>query len=75
MYLQGADGKTAYERLFGKKIREEHLEFGEVVLWRKPRGQDYNVIRWESGVWVGVSIYVLMTFGGLVVRQGAADVH
>ena len=55
-YLQGADGKTAYERLFGKKIREEHLEFGEVVLWRKPRGQDYNVIaeaRWESGVWVG----------------------
>ena len=55
-YLQGADGQTAYERLFGKKIREEHLEFGEVVLWRKPRGQDYNVIaeaRWESGVWVG----------------------
>ena len=26
-YLQGADGKTAYERLYGKKIREEHLEF------------------------------------------------
>ena len=33
-YMVGLDGKTAYERLFGKKSREEHLEFGEVVLWR-----------------------------------------
>ena len=55
-HMVGLDGKTAYERLFGKKSREEHLEFGEVVLWRKPRGQDYNVVaeaRWESGVWMG----------------------
>ena len=42
-YLQGADGKTAYERLYGKRFREEHLEF--VVLWRKPRCQDYNVVK------------------------------
>ena len=33
-YLQGADGRTAYERLFGKPCREEALEFGEVVLFR-----------------------------------------
>eukprot|EP00974_Lingulodinium_polyedra_P131718 11218884-Lingulodinium_polyedra.AAC.1 len=35
-YLAGSDGKTFVERLFGKKCREECLEFGEVVLWRKP---------------------------------------
>ena len=55
-YLVGLDGKTAYERLFGKKSREEHLEFGEVVLWRKPRVQETNVVaeaRWASGVWLG----------------------
>ena len=48
-YLVGVDGKTVYERLFGKKVREEQLEFGELVLWRKPRLQDYGVVaeaRW-----------------------------
>ena len=30
-YLQGADGETAHERLFGLKRRDEHLEFGEAV--------------------------------------------
>ena len=33
-YLQGADGRTAYERLFGKKVQEEGLELGECVLCR-----------------------------------------
>ena len=32
-YLVGADGHTAYERLFGKQAREEGLEFGEQVLF------------------------------------------
>ena len=55
-YLVGVDGKTGYEQLFGKKVREEQLKFGELVLWRKPRLQDYGVVveaRWETGVWVG----------------------
>ena len=43
-YLQGNDGRTGYERLFGKDIREEGLEFGEQVWWRKPRKQDTNVV-------------------------------
>ena len=30
-YLLGADGHSAYERLFGKPVREEGLEFGERV--------------------------------------------
>ena len=28
-YLQGSDGKSAYQRLFGKSVQEEGLEFGE----------------------------------------------
>jgi len=76
-YMVGVDGKTAYERLFGKKSREEHLEFGEVVLWRKPRGQDYNVVaeaRWESGVWMGRRWGTpnhLVSFGNRVVERRA----
>ena len=73
-YFVGVDGKTSYERLFGKTCREEHLEFGEVVLWRKPRGPDYNVVadaRWESGVWVGRrwgTPHHLVSFGNRVLE-------
>ena len=55
-YLQGADGRTAYERLFGKPGREEGLEFGEVVLFRPKARADANVLleaRWARGVWLG----------------------
>ena len=54
-YMQGNDGKTGYERLFGKEIREEGLEFGEQIWWRKPRKQETNVIldpRWSAGSWL-----------------------
>ena len=34
----GADGKTAYERVKGKKARIEGLEFGEGVLWKRNGG-------------------------------------
>ena len=43
-YTQGADGRTGYERLFGKQVHEEGLEFGERVLWRKHRSNDTNVV-------------------------------
>ena len=36
--LRGADGRTGYERLFGKQVHEEW------VLWRKQRRHDMNVI-------------------------------
>ena len=42
-YLRGSDGRTAYERLFGKPIHEEGLEFGECVLWKTRQSQDMNV--------------------------------
>ena len=55
-YLGGADGRTAYERFFGKHIHEEGLEFGERVLWKKRPSKDRNVnleARWMEGLWLG----------------------
>ena len=55
-YMQGADGRTSYERLFGKQVHEEGLEFGERVWWRRHRSNDMNVVldaRWAEGVWLG----------------------
>ena len=55
-YMVGRDGHSAFERLFGKQAREEGLEFGERVLFRRRRTQDMNVImdvRWEPGTWLG----------------------
>ena len=55
-YMVGVDGKTAYERLFGRPVREEGLEFGESLHWRHRAARDMNVVldtRWSSGVWLG----------------------
>ena len=55
-YLQGADGKTGYQRPFGKQVHEEGLEFGERVMYRVRKTQDMNVVldaRWQTGVWLG----------------------
>ena len=43
-YLVGSDGHTAFERLCGKPVREEGLEFGERVYYRKRRTKDMNVV-------------------------------
>jgi hypothetical protein len=55
-YMVGVDGKTGYERLFGRPVREEALEFGETLHWRHRPAKDMNVVldaRWSSGVWLG----------------------
>jgi hypothetical protein len=55
-YMIGLDGKTGYERLFGRPVREEGLEFGETLHWRHSATKDMNVVldaRWSSGVWLG----------------------
>ena len=55
----GTDGKTAYERLVGKKYKGEVVEFGAKVLHRlpgvtKPTLQVGKLAgRWETGVWLG----------------------
>jgi hypothetical protein len=55
-YMVGVDGKTAYERLYGRPVREEALEFGETLHWRHRPSKDMNVVldaRWSTGVWLG----------------------
>merc|ERR1712122_330731 len=47
--------------------REEGLELGEMVLWRRPKQAGMNVLleaRWEVGIWLGRS------WGGITHRVG-----
>ena len=56
MFLVGADGKTAYQRMYGKNAQEETYEFGERVHCRLPQSQISNVeleSRWQDGIWLG----------------------
>ncbi len=55
-YMVGLDGKTGYERLYGRPVREEGLEFGETLHWMHRKTPDRNVVldvRWSNGVWLG----------------------
>ena len=55
-YLTGADGKSAYMRLYGKRTNEAELEFGEQIMWRPQPSKDMNVVidgRWRPGIWLG----------------------
>eukprot|EP00974_Lingulodinium_polyedra_P037479 3594214-Lingulodinium_polyedra.AAC.1 len=53
-HLVGKDGRTPYERLLGRKLREDAIEFGERVYYRK-RSTAYEELdtRWAEGIWVG----------------------
>ena len=53
---EGEDGKTAYERVRGKKASVVGLEFGEKVLYKIHGGPKLQKInpRWEPGIFVGV---------------------
>ena len=53
----GKDGKTAYQRMKGKKATHHGFEFGEKLLWRRrrvagPLGKLSCL--WEDGVFLGV---------------------
>ena len=53
-YLRGADGKTPYERLSGKSIREESYEIGEQVMFRKRKSALKDLeSHWMPGTWLG----------------------
>ena len=55
-YMRGQDGRTAFERLYGKPLREEGLEFGEKVFYRRPKRANANTFlecRLEEGIWLG----------------------
>lgn len=51
-----ADGKTAYERMKGKKAEVLGLEFGEKVMWKHPKGQKMEKLnaRWSFGMFLGI---------------------
>ena len=56
-YSVAKDGKTAYERLKGKRAKAHGIEFGEGVLWKRRRaGGPLGKLAcmWEDGVYLGV---------------------
>ena len=55
-YMMGKDGNTPFQRMFGKSARDEALEFGERLLWRKRKSGVHNTDlngRYLSGIWLG----------------------
>ena len=54
-YLVGQDGRTAHERLLGKKANEDLVEFGEQVFYRvgKMALRNKAAPRWLEGTWIG----------------------
>ena len=52
--MVGKDGKTGYERLFGKPCREEGIEFGESLWFRRRKNESKDLEgRWLEGIWLG----------------------
>ena len=53
---KGRDGKTAFERLHGKKPTQEFVPFGEKVLARKITSDPMNRMnpRHQYGIWLGM---------------------
>ena len=55
-YAIGEDGRTAFERVRGKKFKTMLAEFGESVRFMIPESEGKNKwkVRWEEGIFVGV---------------------
>ena len=53
---KGRDGKTPFERLHGKRPRQEFVPFGEKVLARKITADPMNRMnpRYHYGIWLGM---------------------
>ena len=51
----GHDGKTAYERLMGKKAKVLGIAFGEMANWRTKPATGKLDSMWDDGVYLGVS--------------------
>ena len=72
----GKDGKTAYERCWGKRATVLAIEFGEKLLWKvrqKNRLEKLNP-RWEYGVFVGVKATSGEVLGGYQRRFAHSEV-
>jgi hypothetical protein len=79
----GADGKTAYERLRGKRYKGEIVEFGAKIQYRIPGalqpGHGKLEPRWADGIWLGKRFesdehYVGTTAGGITKCRAISQV-
>ena len=54
-FAVGPDGRTAFERIKGKKYRGEVVEFGRKILYRIPCKPEGGLMteRWVPGIWLG----------------------
>ena len=54
-FAVGPDGRTALERIKGKKYRGEVVEFGRKILYRIPCKPEGGLMteRWVPGIWLG----------------------
>ena len=53
-YQVGHDGKTPFQRHFGKPVKDEGLEFGELVFYRLRKGEVKDLdAKWMPGLWLG----------------------
>ena len=54
-FAVGRDGRTAFERLKGKKYRGEVVEFGRKILYKIPCKPEGGLMteRWVPGIWLG----------------------
>ena len=77
-YNIGADGRTPYQRLKGRKFVGHMLEFGISVMFRVSGKVHGGVMqeRWFLGIWLGKKLHteehLVMKEDGLVVRSKAA---
>ena len=55
-YQVDADGRTGWRKMRGKEYRREIFQFGESVMFLKPKtlGKEKMESRWETGIWLGV---------------------
>ena len=76
-YNIGADGRTPYQRLKGRKFVEHMLEFGTSVMFRVSGKVHGGVMqqRWFPGIWLGKKLHtqkhLVMKEDGLVGRSWA----
>ena len=52
-YLEHSDGRTSYERRWGRKYNHAVCTFGETILFKNPSHNFKASSAWERGIWLG----------------------
>ena len=77
-YRVSPDGKTAYQRIHGRRVHERLAEFGEKILYHIPRkGRAKLDAAWKYGVYLGTTLgsneFWVGTADGSVTRARAMN--